>query len=106
MRLIDADALRFEIVNKPSEFKAFEATPDFLTGMAHRSHEVLDILEAAPTVDAVPVVRCKDCKWQEPHYCEGIVRCGRFKSGKKQLWMRDNDFCSCGERKKDDNVNV
>lgn len=39
------DELTFEIVNKPSEFNATQATPDFLNGMAHRQNEILDILK-------------------------------------------------------------
>lgn len=35
----------FEVVNKPSEFNATQATPDFLNGMAHRQNEILDILK-------------------------------------------------------------
>ena len=37
--------LRFEIINKPSEFLASQATLDFLNGMTHRHHEILDILD-------------------------------------------------------------
>lgn len=32
--------------------------------------DVMYALEEAPTIDAVEVVRCKDCKWFEP--CEEI----------------------------------
>ncbi len=35
----------FEIVNKPSEFTAERATPDFLSGSAHRQNEIIDIIE-------------------------------------------------------------
>lgn len=51
---------------------------------------------AAPNVDAVPVVRCKDCK----HYrgVKGNERCGEF----EYYFPEDNDFCSCGERKRGD----
>ena len=50
------------------------------------------------TVDAVPVVRCKDCKhwWRanrlcvHPKHCDGVVACHEV--GK-------DDFCSDGERK-------
>ena len=40
-----ADRLRFEIVEKPSEFTAEKATVDFLNGLAHRQHETLDIID-------------------------------------------------------------
>lgn len=51
----------------------------------------------APTVDAVEVVRCRDCKRWEPH-CNG-------KAGiceKRKGVARANDFCSYGERKDGD----
>lgn len=49
-----------------------------------------------PTVDAVEVVRCKDCKWAEygkdyPPYCK------HWKSG-LYADIKDDDFCSYGER--------
>ena len=54
----------------------------------------------APTVDAVEVVRCKDCKYgnwdSEP---DDAMVCMRTKDG---FWRSGNDFCSCGERKEDD----
>ena len=57
-------------------------------------------LDKAPTVDAVEVVRCKDCKhygWeQEP--CHG--RTQRFCNLNKGLVVVYRDtFCSYGERK-------
>ena len=62
----------------------------------------LDI-ESAPTVDAVEVVRCKDCKHygceQEP--CHGKTQ--RFCRLHKGLVIVDRDtFCSYGERKDND----
>ena len=51
----------------------------------------------APTVDAVEVVRCKDCKYgnwdSEP---DDAMVCMRTKDG---FWRSGNDFCSYGERK-------
>ena len=40
-----AELLRLAIVNKPSEFKASQATVDFLNGSAHRQQEILDEIE-------------------------------------------------------------
>ena len=42
-----------------------------------------------PTVDAVPVVRCKDCK-----HCAHDKWCER-----RTLFVFADDFCSYGERK-------
>lgn len=53
MRLIDADALG---VGRCSR----DLLPaDYCAGW----NGLVRLLEKAPTVDAVPVVRCKDCKW-------------------------------------------
>ena len=65
------------------------------------------VAENAPTVDAVEVVRCKDCNRCETFYPE--------KQADKeaiQVWFcklyrnyrRPNDFCSYGERKEDVNA--
>lgn len=67
MRLIDADKL-LEVLNKNSV--PFNAN-------------VNDAILTAPTVDAVEVVRCKDCK--EYKYCFFLPN--------------DDDYCSKGERK-------
>ena len=53
-------------------------------------------IENAPTVDAEPVVRCKDCK----HYkeFEGEMECW----ARPMMFPREpNDFCSMGERKEE-----
>ena len=39
------ERLRFEIINKPSEFRADQATVDFLNGSAHRQFEILESLD-------------------------------------------------------------
>ena len=97
MRLIDADRL-----NKP-----IYAEEDNITGSGMSYDEIcgyndgIDIawnkIDQAPTIDAVPVVRCKDCKFgdwdSEPN--DAMV-CMRTKDG---FWRSGNDFCSFGERK-------
>ena len=56
-----------------------------------------DDIESAPTVDAMEVVRCRECVgrpfWEEDH--NGVPVC--LLSG---LYVRsEDDFCSYGERK-------
>ena len=68
--------------------------------------EVLQVVEDAPTVDAVEVVRCRDCKWYMPgDLFTDIMFCHRLKkdNGKpaKYNYCAD-DFCSYGERKDGD----
>lgn len=54
------------------------------------------MIRKRPTVDAVEVVRCKDCKYR-------FKNNGHDKSGcpiiDANIWMDDEDFCSHGERK-------
>ncbi len=40
-----AKELKSEIVNKPSEFSAEKGTVDFLNGLAHRQHEILNDID-------------------------------------------------------------
>ena len=71
-------------------------------------------IKSAPTVDAVEVVRCKDCKYQRKVWIEDkrykfggflCVSCDRndgiFVS--HTVDGDDNDFCSYGERKNEVN---
>ena len=60
---------------------------------------VITYLSELPIVDAVEVVRCKDCKHFKPGLgAEGIMFCKRDKLG-RSVFMRNDDFCSYGERK-------
>ena len=58
-----------------------------------------EALRALPSVDAVEVVRCKDCTYYESlengyGICKDISGLGR--------WWKPDDFCSYGERVADD----
>ena len=59
---------------------------------------VLKILDSAPTIDAVPVVRCKDCIDYEPELGTDLGWCPVCSFVR---W--GDDFCSYGERKETDN---
>lgn len=52
-------------------------------------------VETAPTVDAVPVVRCKDCKW----WRDSDHTCGEHSLVSP---MTAEDFCSRGKWKEGD----
>jgi hypothetical protein len=54
-----------------------------------------DALQDAPTIDAVPVVRCKNCQYafqNNGHDKEGCPIMDR------RVWMNGNSFCSEGKR--------
>lgn len=87
----------------------------FTSGMSEHDVALLSTvrkkLRALPTVDAVPVVRCKDCKdWiaEEPERCKAMNAkpygyCNRFNKFPEQADWQDirsqDDFCAYGERK-------
>ena len=87
MRLIDADRA-MEIVRNQGI-----AHPNAY----HLTNYATLILREAPTVDAVEVVRCKDCKYGDwDSKPDDAMVCMRTKDG---FWRSGNDFCSYGERK-------
>ena len=93
MRLIDADrAASIENLDQYSDLAA--ALGDVQT--------VRDILSDAPTIDAVPVVRCRECKWFN-HYtmeCESDDVATDHEGGASfSINFGPDDFCSYGQRK-------
>ena len=56
--------------------------------------DIYRAISNAPTVDAVEVVRCKDCKWRFECEVPTYVICK-----KTNTFMSADDFCSCGERR-------
>ena len=69
----------------------------------------IDALDAQPTIipfnidiDAVPVVRCKDCTYCS-HFTDGHLECRLLYNLKPvattYCQMEENDFCSYGVRK-------
>lgn len=80
MRLIDADAA-YERAQADSRRGALE---DWELDM------IVNLLDSAPTVDAVPVVRCRDCKFNS-----GAKKC--LNPDSFFVVPSDDDFCSYGE---------
>ena len=62
----------------------------------HLTNYATLILREAPTVDAVEVVRCKDCKYRFKNNGHSRDGCPIVDA---KIWMDDDDFCSHGERK-------
>lgn len=100
MRLIDADNVRnlFDAEFKETR-KLILAGETHLDNLAEGFAEADRVIWQMPTVDAVPVVRCKDCKyWQDNNdgYPHEECRWGHGETPDA------NDFCSYGERKDGD----
>lgn len=91
MRLIDADALGVSRCSR----KVLPA--EYCAGW----NGLVRLIEKAPTVDAVPVVRCKDCKWFADNNDGDWFGCWLFQT--IQIIPEDtpkpDDYCSYGERK-------
>lgn len=58
--------------------------------------ELINRIWSAPTVDAVEVVRCRDCKRFVDNKKARVTYCRR---DLKDMTVNPNDFCSYGERK-------
>ena len=87
-RLIDADRA-MEIVHNQGI-----AHPNAY----HLTNYATLILREAPTVDAVPVVRCRECKHCDPEN----YHCDHPMGTSAPLKRKPDDFCSYGERKDGD----
>lgn len=57
---------------------------------------IRDVIRDAPTVDAVEVVRCKDCRYYEENAESRTRFCRR---GLNYQYAEPDGFCSYGERK-------
>ena len=89
MRLIDADAIEW-----------LQATGYVTVGeeeFGERTYVFIPInsLDELPTINAVPVGRCKDCK---NRYTDS---CGMFDVEAEWEWTEDNGFCQYGERREE-----
>ena len=90
MSLINREALL--------SFEKMDAELCSSCGEHHTAEDVIMMIKTAPTIDAVPVTRCKDCKhmiqWADVRYCtvwDGVNGMG------------DDGFCNYGERRGDNN---
>ena len=90
MRLIDADALMEKEYSRLREGEVLYRIPP--------SH-----VDAAPTIDAVPVVRCRECKFyrefRTKRYNQLMCMCYRMGKHDMEHPVKPDDFCSYGQRK-------
>lgn len=107
-RLIDANA----VVRAISEEKhaipvtvpaaSYELVPEkpYKHGEAMRGgiRKALRCIEQAPTVEAVSVIRCRECKHAWIHPC-GYVLCHRDGRSSYEMVFNLDSFCSFGKRK-------
>lgn len=93
MRLIDADAVEKITWQDPS----YTDPLNVLT-------EVREKVRALPTIDAVPVIRCRDCKHALLTY-DGDAKYCRFWDDKydvsTSLYLDGDFYCAWAERKEE-----
>ena len=58
-------------------------------------------IEDAPTVDAVQVVQCANCKWFDISEPSGTVEPIFYKCKRKSRFVESDDFCKYGEVRKE-----
>ena len=92
MRLIDADAMKRVYQEVLCSHVACIDCSFFMDDKYCRFETMLS---EAPTINAVPVVRCRECKHCDPEN----YHCDHPMSTAAPLSRKPDDFCSYGERK-------
>ena len=99
MRLIDADDAIYRIRATISINTSVSAERNTLKDGLMLCEKLIE--RKCPTIEAVSVVRCKDCKyWQESQYYPQVMAC-TYVIGATFTRQHD-DYCSRGERKDDE----
>ena len=94
MRLIDATKA-IESIDEIAFSMSVCISTDYCHGMTAMKDAAIHAVERQPTVDAVHVVRCRDCKWCEyPAHNSTKYGCKLFDRCVKGDW-----FCADGKRK-------
>ena len=86
MSLIDRETLL--------SFEKMDADLCATCGEHHTAEDVIMMIKTAPTVDAAPVVRCRECKWWQED--DDIGHCDNPDG--LDNYAKHDDFCSYGER--------
>ena len=99
MRLIDAGECLRMIENSREDNPFFNGKTAPIWEAAHDS--AISCVAACSTIDAVPVVRCKDCKHSSKYkaiFFPGHITC-RLRV--QPTVVKPDDFCSYGEQEGD-----
>ena len=103
MRLIDADAV-YKILESCEIRKATIGNPltDWEYGYTCGIERAESEIECAPIVDAVPVIRCKDCRFLREQYL--CINGNNFPAHWCKQWagiVPESGFCHLAERKEE-----
>lgn len=96
MRLIDADTVSklFDAEFKET-IKLIREGETHLDNLAEGFCEAYRVIQNMPTVDAVPVVRCRECEYAKN---AKVNKKGFRICPASHMEIVDDDFCSYGER--------
>ena len=87
MRLCDLDEIKIQVERQYEDCHGYSGNKKALYREAILA--VRSILHSAKTIDAVPVVRCRECKYHNKPPCPMRLSFN---------WTEDEDFCSYGEK--------
>ena len=106
MRIIDANEVVKNIVAERDKIPRTVSAAPYELGTEKPYHagdqmrggirKALRCIEQAPTVDAVPVVRCRECKYSSYDEIFGNRWCNSQLGCRK---VKDDGYCYLGERK-------
>ena len=94
MRLCDLDEIKIQVKRQYEDCHGYSGNKKAIYREAILA--VRSILHSAKTIDAVPVVRCRECKYRFKNNGHSKDGCPIIDAN---IWMDDDDFCSHGERK-------
>lgn len=89
-----------DYINREKEIKSWEKAIEIAPDERYPVDEIIRSLKNAPSVDAVEVVRCKDCKLRKEIDVLGIhnIVCNRFNEIDVYFVVDGNDYCKWGEK--------
>lgn len=96
MRLIDADELHELFAETIAYIAERTDMVGALEHMIRASAMVIRMIDDAPTVDAVPVIRCRECKHSVDYYNDGECYCKRENLDYIGNW---NYYCAYSKRR-------
>ena len=93
MRLCDLDEIKIQVKRQYEDCHGYSGNKKTIYREAILA--VRSILHSAKTIDAVPVVRCRECKWWQED--DDIGHCDNPDG--LDNYAKPDDFCSYGKRK-------
>ena len=77
----------------------YSSNSDYMTGYLSAISGIENVVADLPTVDVVPVVRCKNCKhYRDSTQAKGIKKCAYSSTNETDFLVMPDDFCNYGEK--------